>query len=322
LLRGIKSKLKQKRGLFYDGYNMPGGKPLLKNTDSLSNMSLGLAIMQYTQASADDKYLILVKNIADRLISWQKKNPKGAVPFNENNQDTFLMVDLTALAFFDMLYEISAEAKYQVARDKTSEHAFSLLPKGIKDQFGETAFLTVGPESLDLAGIDPIATQNLIESNSFVQEDFTDSDGNKITLKGSSFSFEEETEINPISAYKTAEMALICGVMRMYCAEKQLAEKAEDYENKRLLYLRTLSDMIIVGQDESGEEAGYLPDIFSPELYRGEMDHSQLSGIASFPASAYTLFAYYVYNPYILDELPSGMVRAAGGMLPTDVGWE
>lgn len=300
LLEAIEGKLERKRGLFYDGYSMPSGKSLVDHPNSLSNMYLGIAIMQYTHSSGDSKYFTLVESIAEELMSWQKKDSQGVIPFLEKEPNTFLQLNLIAYAFFDLLYSITEDLKYGAVRDKISEYVFSTLSEEIKRPFGELAFLTIGPETLNAGGIDPLTAENLIESNAFVQEHLTNSDGEERIFSGIRFNFKEGPEEQPISSYRTAQMALICEILREYCVDKQMQERAENYKNRRLLYLKTLSGMIIMRTDDSGKQLGYLPDFFSADFYLKEAEGLDVSSLSSISASAYTIFAHYSYNPFDL----------------------
>ena len=295
LLEALKGRLKQRRGLFFDGYTMPEGKPLLENTDSLSNMTLGIAIMQYAKSSGDSKYSSMVEAMADELIRWQKKDSGGGIPFFDNEPDTFFPVNLTAYVFFNMLYEFTSESKYEVARDKVYEVILPALSEDIKAPYGEMAFLTIGPEAIDAAGIDPIAAENLIESNSFVEEEVTDLEGKQLVLKGISFGLGDGPQL--ISSVRTAQMALVCDGMRRYYLTRQMQDKADDYENKRLMYLETLSDMMIIVTDDAGESLGYLPD-----FYASDFTDVGIASFSSISAAVNTIFAFYSHNPFTLED--------------------
>ncbi len=299
LLKALKGRLKQSRGLFFDGYSMAGGKPLLENADSLSNMTLGIAILQYAESSGDSKYSGMVEAIADELIRWQEKSPGGGITFFENETGTFFPVNLTGYVFFDMLYEVTKDSKYEAARDKVYKAILSTLSEDIKAPYGELVFLTIGPEAIDAAGIDPSAAESLIEKEFFVEEELTDFEGKPLLLKGISFGFESDG-LQPVSSLRTAQMALICDIMRGYYLARQMPDKAEDYENKRLMYLKTLSGMIIIVNDDAGESLGYLPDFYSRDFAEMIVKGVDIAGLSSISAVVNTIFAYYSYNPFVL----------------------
>ena len=298
LLEALKGMLQQRRGLFFDGYTMPEGKPLLDNTDSLSNMTLGIAILQYAQSSGDSKYSSMVEAMADELIRWQKKGGEEGIPFFENEPGAFFPVNLTGYVFFNMLYEVTNDSKYEVARDKAYEVILSTLSEALKAPYGEMAFLTIGPKGIEAAGIDPIAAENLIEKSSFVEEEVIDSEGKPLVLKGVSFGFEDGPQT--VSSLRTSQMALVCDIMRGYYLARQMQDKAEDYNIKRHMYLKTLSDMIIMVGDDPEESLGYLPDFYSSDFSQMMGKGVDISSLSSISAVTSTIFAYYSYNPSVL----------------------
>jgi len=90
---------------------------------------------------------------------------------------------------------------------------------------------------------------------------------------------------------------LVCDIMRGYYLARQMEDKAFDYRNKSLMYLKTLSDMMIIVTDDAGESLGYLPDFYASDFT--DVD------IASFPsisAAVNTIFAYYSHNPFALED--------------------
>jgi len=307
MLSSIRAELKRKDGLFFNGYNMTNGEPLLDKPDSGSNVNLGIAILQYTYHSGDSAYLDIVEDIAQELIVWQEESPKGAVPSLSTNDTFSLFENLMAYTFFNMLYAVTENPEYQVARDKISNYIFTILPEEITEESGEMAFITVGPKVLDASGIDPFNTLEKIEKKYSMEETFILSDGEEYLAQGMGQEYliqgvpgapEQEQSI---SFFKTAQMALIYGIMSDYCLDEQMKEKADIYRDKRIAYLKMLMQMVILNTDSSGKQQGFLPDFYSNVIYSGaEVDYSLAESMASMPASVYMIFAYYSYNPFML----------------------
>ena len=82
------------------------------------NIWLGISLLHYQRATLDATYLPLAKKIADWLIRIQEQDPSGGLRGGPSVNWFATEHNLDGYAFFNMLFEITNEAKYKIARDK------------------------------------------------------------------------------------------------------------------------------------------------------------------------------------------------------------
>jgi hypothetical protein len=162
----------------------------------------------------------------------------------------------------------------------------------------------IGPEKLEEAGMNPDRILEYAEQNCCVEVSYERPEGQTIKIKG--FDFAPQRHIargGVISSEWTAQMVIAFRIMSDFYYKKGMPAKARSYALKADEYLVELSNMIISSPSPSGQGESCLPYATQDFVDTG---HGWISpkgkDTGSVAGTAYTLFAYYGYNPLELKE--------------------
>ena len=310
ILNFFKYRAKKINGGFLNAYYANDGQPAEYTTHCGPNIWLGIAILQYTQASQNRGFLDLAEDIASWVVQIQdadggiRGGPKIGWYSTEHNLDAY--------AFFNMLYEITGNQDYKKSAQKILnwllEHTYNQPDVPIKRAKGDSTIATdtyawsiaaLGPKKLEEIGMLPEDIIRFAEDNFSIETDFYRPDGSVIRVKG--FDFAASRNIargGIISCEWTAQMILSFKILADYFQDKGMQEVAQIYLNKADDYLCQLSRMIICSPSPSGQGRGCLPyasDDFVDTGHGWMTPKGNSTG--SVAATTYTLFAFYGHNP-------------------------
>ena len=310
-------KAKRIDGRFLNAYYVNDGSPAEYVVHSGPNLWLGIAVIHYTKKSQDLRYLGLAEEIAQMIINLQDRDPDGGIVGGPNVNWYSTEHNLDAYAFFDMLYKVAPKPQYIKARDRVltwlGRHTYDKLDIPIKRGRGDSTIATdtyawsisaIGPKKLDELGMNPDRIIEFAEQNCAISVNYVRPEGSTIKIKG--FDFAPERHLSRggvVSSEWTAQMVLAFKIMADYYYKKGMVAKARSYEGKADMYLAELANMIISSPSPSGQGDICLPYATQDFIDTG---HGWMTpkgkSTGSVSGTAYTLFAYYNYNPLELKE--------------------
>jgi len=309
-------KAKRQEGLFFNAYYANDGSPAEYIVHSGPNIWVGIAIMQYSQKTQDFKYLSLAEEIAKAIIDLQQ-DKEGGIRGGPNIEWYSTEHNLDGYAFFNMLYRSTGKEIYLEARDKVLnwliQNTYNRSDIPIKRGKGDSTIATdtyawsisaIGPEKLSELGMNPDKIMEFAEENCAVEVSFLRPDGSTVKIKG--FDFAPQRHVargGVVSSEWTAQMIIAFRIMADFYHKKNMTSKAMAYENKADEYLVELCNMIISSPSPSGQGESCLPYASSDFVDTGHgwtTPKGKSTGCVS--GSAYTLFAYYHYNPLELKD--------------------
>jgi len=302
---------------FYNAYYASTGDVAEYTLHCGPNIWMGLAILQYGNLTGDAQYLSLAERIAAWLISIQEQDPEGGLRGGPRTAWFSTEHNLDGYAFFDMLYKITGNKKYDTARFKIlswlKTHAYTGKEVPIKRGKGDSTIATdtyawsiaaLGPEKLKEINMNPDEIIKFAEDNCLVTVNFVRPNGEAIKVKG--FDFAKASNIargGVISSEWTAQMAMSFKIMADFYLRKKDFPGAKYYQNKANQYLGELSKLIINSPSSTGQGEGCLPYATAADVDTGHgwrTPHGDRTG--SVAGTAYTIFAQKNYNPLMLSE--------------------
>lgn len=310
-------KAKRIDGKFVNAYYANDGNPAEYIVHSGPNIWLGIAAIQYLNETQDRIYLGLAEEIAQAIIRLQNEDPEGGIRGGPDVRWYSTEHNLDAYAFFNMLYKITAEPQYRQARDKALnwlvQHTYGKVDLPVKRGKGDSTIATdtyawsiaaIGPQKLEELGLDPDKIMEFAENTSGVEVFYTRPEGQTVKLRGFDFAPQQHVSRGGVvSSEWTAQMVMAFKIMADFYHKKAMAAKAQTYELKADEYLAELGKMIISSPSPSGQGESCLP--YATEDFV-ETGHGWMTpkgkSTGSVAGTAYTLFAYYKYNPLALAE--------------------
>ncbi len=318
ILEFFAHKAKRENGWFLNAYYVNDGGPAEFIMHSGPNLWVGLAIMQYTQGSKDKSYLGLAESIAQTIIDLQNADAGGGIRGGPEAAWYSTEHNLDAYAFFNMLVKITGREKYAQASQKTItwllEHTYDRPDLPVKRGKGDSTIATdtyawsiaaIGPQKLKELGMDPDKIIEFVEESCGVEANFLRLNGQSVKIKGFDFAPQLHTARGGVvSSEWTAQMVVSYKIMEDFYSKGGVSTpKAVDYGKKAQMYLNELGNMVISSSSPSGQGEGCLPYATQEHVDTG---HGWMtpkgSHTGSVSGTAYTLFAYYGFNPLELKE--------------------
>ena len=308
----FKYRAEKIEGAFVNAYYASDGKTAEYVVHCGPNIWLGIAILQYTQRSQDSRYLDLAREIANWVIQVQDEDGDGGIKGGLDVEWYSTEHNLDAHAFFDMLYEKTGNQRYKDSAQKISnwllKHTYDRPDIPIKRGKGDSTIATdtyawsiaaLGPGKLEEMGMRADEIIKFAEDNCRVEVDFFRPDGNVVRVKGFDFAAQRNLARGGVlSCEWTAQMILSFKILADFYKDRKMLETAKLYRSKADDYLWQLSRMIISSPSPSGQGRGCLPYASSDFVDTG---HGWMTpkgnSTGSVAATAYTLFAYYGWNP-------------------------
>lgn len=317
ILDFFQKKAKKIDGKFVNAYYASDGNPAEYIIHSGPNIWLGIATLQYTNQTKDRTYLGLAEDIAQAIIRLQNEDTEGGIRGGPNVGWYATEHNLDAYAFFNMLHKITAKPPYQQARDKVLnwlvQHTYDKAELPIKRGKGDSTIATdtyawsitaIGPKKLEELGMNPDKIMEFAENTCAVEVLYTRPEGKTVELKGFDFAPQQHlSRGGVVSSEWTAQMVMAFKIMADFYRKKGMADKTRAYEAKADEYLAELGKMIISSPSPTGQGESCLPYATEDFVDTG---HGWMTpkgkSTGSVAGTAYTLFAYYKYNPLALAE--------------------
>ena len=310
-------KAKKRDTLVYNAYYAKDGNPSEFIVHAGPNIWLGIGICQYTAKTKDTKYLRMAEDIAKGIMELQDQDKEGGIRGGPDVEWYATEHNLDAYAYFNMLAKLTAKPEYADAAAKSLnwlvQHSYDKMDIPILRGKGDSTIATdtyawsiaaIGPKKLLEVGMNPDKIVEFAEANCVVEVPYTRMDGQVITLKG--FDFAPQRHVargGVVSSEWTAQMIVSLRIMADYCHSQAMEAKAKSYEDKAEEFLMQLCNMIISSPSPSGQGEGCLPYASIDYVDTGHgwtTPRGKLTGSVS--GTAYTIFAYYHYNPLELQE--------------------
>ena len=317
ILDFFEKKAKRRGDFFYNAYYVSDGNPAEYVVHTGPNIWLGISIAHYTLKSRDNSYIYLAEELAQEIINLQAKDQEGGI--RGGPEETWYSTEhnLDAYAFLNMLYKMTGKLQYSEAAGRVlnwlvnNTYGKGELP--VKRGKGDSTIATdtyawsiasIGPARLEELGMNPERIIEFAEQKCSVEVDYLRPEGQTIRIKGFDFAPQEHiARGGVVSSEWTAQMIIAFKKMAEYYDSKNLLAKARAYTFKADQYLLSLMNMIVSSPSPSGQGEGCIPYATQDYIDTG---HGWMTpkgkDTGSVAGTAYTLFAYYNYNPLELKE--------------------
>jgi hypothetical protein len=317
ILDFFNGKAERVRKNFVNAYYAGDGGVAEYTVHSGPNIWLGIAALQYIKTTGDSAYLGLAEGIASSMIELQDEDKGGGIRGGPEAIWYSSEHNLDAYAFFNMLYKITAQARYARARDRILkwliEHTYDLVDIPVKRGKGDATIATdtyawsiaaIGPEKLQVSGMNPDQILDFAEKNCVIEVDYIRPEGQVVKIKGFDFApLRHLPRGGVVSSEWTAQMIMSFRIMADFYRKKSDFKKADNYDLKAEEYLAQLARMIISSPSPSGQGESCLPyatQDFADTGHGWVTPKGKSTGSVS--GTAYAIFAYYKYNPLELRE--------------------
>ncbi|MFC1593120.1 glycoside hydrolase family 76 protein [Candidatus Omnitrophota bacterium] len=317
ILDFFKYRAKQIGGAFVNAYYVNDGQPSEYVVHCGPNIWLGLASIQYTHATGDNRYLDLAKQIGNWVIQIQSQDKEGGIRGGPEVKWYATEHNLDAYSFLTMLYEKTGNQRYRESAEKVVHwllrHAYDRPDVPIKRGKGDSTIATdtyawsiaaLGPGKLEQIGMLPDDIMKFAEENCKAEADFPRPGRDSVRIEGFDFAAQRNlARGGVISCEWTAQMILSFKIMADYYRQRQLFDLAAAYQSKADRSLLYLSQMVISSPSPSGQGRGCLPYASDAFVDTG---HGWItpkgSSTGSVAGTAYALLAYYGNNPLQLKQ--------------------
>jgi hypothetical protein len=317
ILDFFKNKAKRQGNFFFNAYYADDGQPAEYTVHIGPNLWVGIAILQYTAKTQDFGYLGLAEQIAEAVINLQNEDHDGGIRGGPGLSWYSTEHNLDAYAFFNMLYRLTGKKLYLQAQDKAFswllENTYAKEELPVRRGKGDSTIATdtyawsiaaIGPEKLEEAGLKPDRIMEFAEENCAVEVEYLRPEGYTVRIKG--FDFARQRHLargGVVSSEWTAQMVIAFKIMSAFYSKKNIPDQSRAYAMKADEYLSELSKMIISSASPSGQGEGCLPYATNDYVDTG---HGWMTpkgrSTGSVAGTAYTIFAYYNYNPLEVKE--------------------
>jgi hypothetical protein len=306
-------------GFFMNAYYVNDGTPVEYIAHSGPNIWLGIAALRYTDKTGDNRFLPMAEDIARAIIKIQSEDPEGGIRGGPSVDWYSTEHNLDAYAFFNIMHSITSKEIYRASRDKVLQwliaHSYDKPDIPIKRGRGDSTIATdtyawsiaaLGPEKLTAMDMNPDKILEFARDNCAVEVEYTAADGKQALIKG--FDFAPASHVargGVISTEWTAQMIISYRIMADYYRAKDVQTKALAYEQTADEHLASLCTMIISSPSPTGQGEGCLPYASAESVDTGHgwtTPKGKTTGSVS--GTAYTIFAYYNYNPLASRDEP------------------
>ncbi len=307
-------KAKKKGGIFFNAYNYNNGQEIEKTAYVGPTLWIGIAALQYGRKSHDMRYLNMAEEIASSVIGLQ--GPDGGITGGPEIGWKLFEHNLDAYAFFNMLNQITDKTRYSAARDAVLKWIMANVvkhPETPNRRKGDSTIVAntnlwtlvaLGPEKLEALGINPDRIMEFAEENFLVEVTYTRPEGRTTKVKGFDFAPNIHAKRGHIVFSEwTAQFVIAYQEMADFCLKKEMISKARSYEQKADQFRAELTRMIISSPSPASRGESCLPYATHDSVFTGHgWVTSRGKTTGSIPGTAYTIFAYYRYNPLELSK--------------------
>jgi hypothetical protein len=218
---------------------------------------------------------------------------------------------------FGALYELTRDGQYRVAQEKVllwiQKYAYSVHEKRMNRGKGDSTIATdtfswavssIGPAKLSAIGFDAEEIMAFAKEHCETTVNLVLS-GNK-NVKVTGFDFSKAQNLGRggiISTEWTAQVIVSYRVLAEYFEKIGESEKAAFYSEKVQFYLNELQKLLITSPSRVGQGRGCLPYASEENVDTGHGWRTPRGrSTGSVAGTAYALFAWKGFNPFILRE--------------------
>lgn len=305
---------------FADAYDYDSGEIAERTVHCGPNIWVGIAVLQYSHKSGDDYYLPVARAIADWLMTVQDKDPAGGLKGGDEFSWFSAEHNLDAYAFFGMMFEVTAQQKYQIAQKKILSwlRTYALIPHAKEDHLpsvdhgrGDATIATgtlawslaaLGPGKLRALRMNPQEIMDFAEEHCGVNVFFERPSGVVVEVTGFDFAKSAHSPGGGmVSPEWTSQMVVSYQVLSGYFSDKKKIIKADYYEQKAKTYLDELNKLIISSPSAKGQGEGCLPYATLENADTGHGWNTPLgTRTCSIAGTAYMIMAVKQFNPLML----------------------
>ncbi len=308
-------RAKKDLGGFASAYSTLDGEPLETQVSTGPNLWVGIAALQYQRKTGDARFMALARQVADWAIGQQ--DSEGGLRGGPNLRWYSTEHNLDAYAFFSMLYQVTGEARYEEAKQRTlgwvKKYAYSAREKRMNRGKGDATIATdtfawaiaaIGPAVLKEISFDPEGIMEFAEKNCQVKVSYKEPSGRLVKVQG--FDFAKAQNVGRggvISTEWTAQMIVTYRILAGYFKGIGDGEKAQVYSDKASFYLNELQKLTLTSPSRTGQGRGCLPYASQDNVDTGHgwrTPKGQRTGSVS--ATAYGIFAWVGHNPFSLER--------------------
>ncbi len=317
ILAFFAQRAKRIDGRFVNAYYFNDGTPAEYVVHAGPNIWLGIAALQYTRQTGDETFLPLAQEIAAAILQLQQEDDGGGIRGGPNVSWFATEHNLDAYAFYRLLSRMTGHERYQQAAERVlswlQAHTYDRGEVPVQRGKGDATVATdtyawsiasIGPEKLSELGMDPQEIMAFAETQCGVEVSYVRPEGAAVRVRGFDFAAQRHLARGGIvSPEWTAQMVVSYQILSRYFASRNEAAKAALYAEKASAYLNELAKMVISSPSPSGQGQGCLPYASEQSVDTG---HGWVTpkgkATGSVAGTAYTLFAYYGYNPLQFSE--------------------
>ncbi|MEK6727423.1 MAG: PilZ domain-containing protein [Candidatus Omnitrophota bacterium] len=311
------ARAKKQGGLFFNAYYANDGSPAEYTVHSGPNIWLGIAAMQYTKKSKENTYMQLAENIGQAIMDLQALDSESGIRGGPGLPWYSTEHNLDAFAFLNMLYRVTGKPQYIRAANNVlswlARHTYDKSDIPISRGKGDSTIATdtyawsiaaIGPERLLEIGMNPDMIMEFAEKNCSIITSYLRPEGNTIKVKGCDFASQKHlARGGVVSSEWTAQMIVSYKILSQFYEKKGKADMSRVYAAKADEYLSELLKMIISSPSPSGQGESCLPYATQDFVDTGHGWFTPKGkSTGSVAGTAYTIFAYYGYNPLELKD--------------------
>ncbi len=307
---------------FANAYDDDSGEIVEHTVHYGPNIWVGIAVLQYAHQTGDDYYLPVARAIAEWLMTVQDKDPGGAGGLKGGPEFPWFSTEhnLDAYAFFGMMFEVTAEQKYQIAQKKVLSwlRTYALIPHAKEDHppsvdrgRGDATIATgtlawslaaLGPGKLRALRMNPQEIMDFAEEHCGVNVSFERPSGAVVEVTGFDFAKSAHMPLGGmVSPEWTSQMVVSYQVLSGYFSDKKKIVKADYYARKAQTYLDELNKLIISSPSAKGQGEGCLPYATLENADTGHGWNTPLgTRTCSIAGTAYMIMAVKQFNPLML----------------------
>ncbi len=322
ILNFFRNKLTDHFEGFANAYDYDSGEIAERTVHCGPNIWVGIAVLQYSHKTGDDYYLPVARAVADWLMTVQDKDPGGSGGLKGGPEFSWFSAEhnLDAYAFFGMMFEVTAEQKYQIAQKKVLSwlRTYALIPHAKEDHLpsvdhgrGDATIATgtlawslaaLGPGKLRALRMNPQKIMDFAEEHCGVNVSFERPSGVVVEVTGFDFAKAAHMPLGGmVSPEWTSQMVVSYQVLSGYFSDKKKIIKADYYAQKAKTYLDELNKLIISSPSAKGQGEGCLPYATLENADTGHGWNTPLgTRTCSIAGTAYMIMAVKQFNPLML----------------------
>ena len=273
---------------------------------------IGIAAVQYTARTRDQRFVPMIRAIADWAMRLQAEDADGGlrggpyVPWysTEHHLDGYAFFRMAAAVLHEPAYEQAAARCWLWLGRYAHNQQEGRVNRGKGDATIATdtmawAVAAIGPDRLDEAGWDPDRIVRFAEERCRVQTTFTD--GKRPPLPVTGFDFTAPESIargGVVSSEWTGQMVVTFRALAQFHDRHHRSVQAAAYERKARFYLMELEKLVITTPCKTGHRGWAVPYATQEDVDTGHGWRTvRGASTGCISGTVYTLFARLGYNP-------------------------